>query len=199
MLKKIDWHEINRKIFHILGGLILAAGIYFDIIKLWMIITTVLFGIILSIIYTKYNIPIIDYFLNTFEREHLKKKFPGKGVIYLFLAVIFMMLLFEKNIVIAGIMIWAFGDSMSAIVGKHYGNIKHPLNTTRVLEGTLAGIIAASITASFFVYWPYAIIGATIAMIIESLEWELYTKIFDDNLFVPLIGSTVIYLLTIIF
>jgi dolichol kinase len=110
-----------------------------------------------------------------------------------------MMLIFEKDIVVAGILIWAFGDGVSAVVGKHYGTIRHPLNTKRVFEGTIAGIIAASIAASFLVYWLYALVASTVAMIVESLEWELYKQPFDDNFFVPIVGSFVIYFLMILF
>ena len=196
----IDWHEIRRKTFHIIGGLVIGTLIYFEILKAWMVLIIVGVGIIISAIYMIYDIPLINYFLNRYERTYLRKKFPGKGVIYLFLAVLFMMLTFEKNIVLAGIMIWTFGDSLSAIVGKHYPNgTKHPLNNARIIEGTLAGIIVGAVAASFFVYWIYALIGAAISMTIESLDWKLYRETFDDNLFVPLIGSFAIYLLMIIF
>jgi dolichol kinase len=196
----IDWHEIRRKTFHILGGLILAALIYYEILTAWMVLLVVGVGIILSTIYTVYDVPIINYFLHRYERQHLRKKFPGKGVIYLFLALLVLMLSFEKDIVLAGIMIWAFGDSMSAIIGKHYPEgTRHPLNDLRILEGTIAGIIAGSIAAAFFVYWPFALIGATVSMAIESLDWKLYRETFDDNFFVPIVGSAVIYLLMLVF
>jgi phytol kinase len=198
MSGNIDWHEINRKIMHIAGGIILSILIYYDIAQAWMFLILVGAGIIVSMVYTIYNVPIINFFLNKFERAHLLKKFPGKGVIYLFLALVLMMLMFEKDIVIAGIMIWTFGDSMSALVGKHYGKWKHPLNE-RLLEGTLAGIIAGSIAAAFFVYWPYALIASCVSLGIESLEWKMYRETFDDNFFVPVIGAFVIYLLVIIF
>jgi dolichol kinase len=137
--------------------------------------------------------------MKRFEREHLRKKFPGKGVIYLFLGLLLMMLLFEKDIVLAGMMIWTFGDSVSALVGKHYGRIRHPFNDERLIEGTIAGIICGSVAASLFVYWPFALIGTTISMAIESLDWKLYKQPFDDNFFVPLVGAFVIYLLMIMF
>jgi len=200
----IDWHEIRRKTFHIIGGLVLATLIYYEILQAWMVLLIVGGGIILSTIYTVYDIPydisIITYFLNRYERKHLRKKFPGKGVIYLFLALLFLMLTFEKNIALAGIMIWVFGDSMSAIVGKHYPEgTRHPLNDNRIIEGTIAGIIAGGIAAAFFVYWPFALIGSTISMSIESLDWKLYRETFDDNFFVPIVGSFVIYLLMLVF
>ena len=195
----IDWHELRRKTFHILGGIVLTLLIYYDILKSWEVLLINGAGIIISAIYTIYDIPIISYFMNRYEREHLRKKFPGKGVIYLFLAVFFMMLMFEKSIVLAGIMIWTFGDSLSAAVGKHYGRIKHPFNDERLIEGTIAGIIGGSIAASIFVYWPYAIIASVISMSIESLDWKIYKDTFDDNFFVPVVGSFVIYFLMIVF
>ncbi|MGV8140967.1 MAG: diacylglycerol/polyprenol kinase family protein [Candidatus Woesearchaeota archaeon] len=199
MSKEIDWHEIRRKTFHIIGGLILALLVYFEILQSWMVLLIIGLGLILSMIYSIYDIPVIDYFLQRYERVHLRKKFPGKGVIYIFIALFIMMLIFERDIVIAGLMIWTFGDSMSALVGKHYGKIRHPLNNERLIEGTIAGMIAGGVAASFFVYWPYALISSTISMSIESLEWKLYKETFDDNLFVPLIGSTIIYIMMIIF
>ena len=199
MSGNIDWHEINRKIFHILFGIIIALLVYYDAISAWGVLLFIGFGIIISIVSTFYDIPVITYFLNRFEREHLRKKFPGKGVIYFFLGLLFMMLTFEKSIVMAAIMIWIFGDSVSAIIGKNFGKIVHPLNYARLIEGTIAGIIAASLAASLFVYWPYAIIGATITLGIESIEWKLYRETFDDNFFVPVIGAAAIYLMTIIF
>lgn len=199
MSGNIDWLEVKRKFIHIIGGLIIVSLIYFDILKAWMVLLLTGAGIIISIIHAIYTIPLVNYFMEIFEREHLRKKFPGKGVLYLGLAITLIMLLFEKDIVLAGIMIWTFGDSMSAIVGKHYGNIKNPLNNLRVIEGTVAGIIAGGIAASFFVSWKYAFIAATIAMIIESIDWKLYREPLDDNFFVPIIGSFVVYVLMILF
>ncbi len=198
MVGVIDWHEINRKMMHIAGGIILALLIYYDIAQAWMFLLLVGAGIIISMLYMMYNVPVINFFLNKFERAHLLKKFPGKSVIYLFLAMVFMMLMFEKSIVLAGIMIWTFGDSMSALVGKHYGKWKHPTNN-RLLEGTIAGIIAGSVAASFFVYWPYALIASLVTLGIESFEWKMYRETFDDNFFVPVIGAFVIYFLMIVF
>jgi phytol kinase len=196
----IDWHEIRRKAFHITGGLLISAAIYYNILMTWMVLLIVGAGIILSAVYTLYDLPIINFFLERYERQHLRKKFPGKGVIYLFLALLLLMLTFEKNIILAGILIWTFGDSLSAIVGKHYPNgTKNPLNNLRIIEGTLAGIIVGSIAASFFVHWYYALIGATISMTIESLDWEIYRETFDDNFFVPVVAAFVIYLSMVMF
>ncbi|HEY9703019.1 MAG TPA: hypothetical protein V6C58_11260, partial [Allocoleopsis sp.] len=157
-----------------------------------------LIGIIVSITYTKFNVPIFNFFLERFERDHLKKTFPGKGLIYLFIAITLLLATFDKNITLAAIMIWTFGDSMSALVGKHYGKIVHPLNKTRVIEGTVAGIVAGTIAASFFIYTLYALIAATIAMIVESIDWGLYQESIDDNFFVPIVSAFILQLLIVV-
>jgi dolichol kinase len=199
MVGNIDWHEIRRKVFHILGGVALALLIYFDILSAWMVLLLVGVGAILSIVSTFYDIPVIYKFLDQFEREHLRRKFPGKGVLYLFLGILFMMLLFEKNIVLAGLMIWTFGDSFAALIGKHYGRNPMPTNVLKTIEGTIAGIIAGGLAACMFVSWYLAFAGAVVSIIIESFDWKIYKDNFDDNFFVPVVGAFVIYLLTLMF
>jgi len=149
-------------------------------------------GVLISIIYMYVDIPVIHWFLTRFERSHHIKKFPGRGVLFIFLSLTILMIFFQKNIVIASILIWAFGDSVSALVGKHYGTRKHPLNSKRVIEGTIAGIVAAAIAASFFVSIPAAIVASVVAMTIESLELTVFGRQLDDNFLVPIIAALVL-------
>jgi dolichol kinase len=193
------YNDIYRKIFHIIAGLCIATLVYFDIIQAWEVLLLLGAGIIISILSTYRDLPIIRHFLDKFEREHLRRKFPGKGVIYMLMGLLLLMLTFEKHIVLAAIMIWTFGDSISAIVGKNFGKVKHPFNDLRLIEGTIAGIIAATIAASAFVDWKYVLIGSIVTLGIESLEWEIYKDTFDDNFFVPVIGAAVIYASMLIF
>jgi dolichol kinase len=196
---KIDLFEISRKLFHILLGVILALGVYLDILRVWMVLIILLIGVIISMLYKLFDIPVIHSFLRHFEREHLRKTFPGRGVIYLFIGLLLLMLIFDKSIVLASLMIWTFGDSISAIVGKHYGRIRNPLNTVRWIEATIIAIIISGIAASFFVAWYYALIAAIIAMIIESIDLQLYHESLDDNFLVPVIAACVLYILMVAF
>jgi dolichol kinase len=193
MRGNIDWLELRRKFFHITLGLVLSVLIYFDFLKPWMTISIIIIGLVISLIYQHFDIPIIHWFLKIFEREKLRKKAPGKGVIYLFAGVLLITVFFDKNIVLASLMIWTFGDSISAMIGKHYGKIKHPLNDTRLIEGTIVGIIFASIAASLFVNWIFATIAAIIAMSVESLDIRFYNDTIDDNFLVPVISACIIY------
>jgi len=198
MNKKREYNEIYRKIFHIIAGLIIASLLYFDLVQAWEVLLLLGAGIIISVLSAYTDLPIIKHFLNAFERDHLRKKFHGKGVVYMLLGILVLMLTFEKSLVLAAMMIWTFGDSVSAIVGMNLGKIKHPFNDLRLLEGTIAGIIAATIAASAFVDWKYALAGSIVTLGIESLEWKIYTDTFDDNFFVPVIGAAVIYLCTVL-
>jgi dolichol kinase len=162
----------------------------------WIVFVILIIGLIISILSKYIDIPIIDSFLKKFEREKHLKKIPGQGVLSIFAALLIMMLFFENiniNIVLASMMIWTFGDSISALVGKHYGSIRHPLNQKRLLEGTIAGIIIATLAAWIFVDFWIAVIAACIAMMFESMELEIFGVGIDDNLLVPIISAVVIY------
>jgi len=136
--------------------------------------------------------------LDYFDRPSHRKLLPGRGVLMLFLAVTILLIFFEKNIVLASIMIWTLGDSVSALVGKHYGSTKHPLNNNRLIEGTIAGIICGALGAMLFVPWQYALVAAIIAMSLESLEIKFFEHDVDDNFLVPIASALVMLLLGMI-
>ena len=193
----IDAFEIRRKIFHITVGIVLVLLIYFNLLKLWMAITIFILGLLIALNakYRKIHIKSVDWFLEKFDRKH---HFPGRGPLAIFLGLIFLMIFFEKNIVMASLMILTFGDSISALVGKHYGKYKHPFNDTRLIEGTIAGIIVGAATAMIFIPWYAALIAAFIAMTIESLELRFMKHPIDDNFLVPVISGIVIWIVMVV-
>ncbi len=193
---RIDKFEIRRKVFHIILGLVLSILIYLGFLQTWMVAVIILLGIFLSLNHKQ--IPIIKKMLYIFDRKEHIESMPGRSVIYLFLGVLLIMLLFDKNIVLASMMIWTFGDSAASLISKHYGKIKHVWNNKKLVEGTVAGIIIGTLTASIFVSWTYALIASIIAMIVESMDIVLYKENLDDNLLIPLISGAVIFLITII-
>lgn len=100
--------------------------------------------------------------------------------------------LFEKNSALAALMILALGDSISPIVGGYYGKTPHPLNKLKLAEGTLAGIVAATLGAALFVPWKAAAIASFVALCIEAAEIKLGKYILDDNITVPFIAGLVL-------
>ena len=116
--------ELFRQIVHIILGLVTLGLIQFNILRPFTIFLIILMGVCLSFISRYFDIPIIAQFLDKFERDDVRRKFPGKGVIFFMIGTLLALQLFEKNIAMAAIMILTLGDSISHIVGARIGEIK---------------------------------------------------------------------------
>ncbi len=194
----VDWFELRRKLFHIALGIVLITLIYLSILS-WISAGIILMiGVIISLVAKNITIPIITPLLDWFERPHHREFIPGRGVITIFLAVTLLLLFFEKNIILASLAIWTLGDSISALVGMHYGRIRHPFNSHRLLEGTIAGIICGTLGAMLFVPWYDALGAAIIAMLFESADITFFGHDIDDNFLVPIVSAIVITIIGLI-
>lgn len=191
--------EIRRKLFHLFLGMVLVLMIYSNILKFWICLVMLIGGLIISLASRRSGIPIINWFLESFDRpEH--RNLPGKSVIALMFSLCIMIILRDSGtlsdaIVMASIMIWALGDSVNAIIGRRYGRIRHPLNNTRFIEGTVSGIVAGAFGAMIFVPVLHAILASFVAISIESFELHAMKHPIDDNFLVPLISALVLVIL----
>jgi dolichol kinase len=84
------------------------------------------------------------------------------------------------------------------MIGVSNGRKKHPLNNSKLLEGSIAGTVAGFLTAWIFVAWWQALIAAVVAMTIEALEIKIYEWDLDDNLTIPVVAAAVIFVLQLI-
>jgi dolichol kinase len=189
--------ETKRQIFHLVLGLLIVLLIYVDLLTAKLIGIVILIGLILSFTTRRYKIPVIDWFLQTFEREKDIKHIPGKGVIFMFVGAFIMVFFFPKNVALASMMILALGDSLAPLVGR-YGKIKHPFSNRRFLEGFIVGFIAGFLGAVIFVAAIPALIASLAAMIIEGVDLELKINPLDDNIMMPLVAGLVILLLRLV-
>lgn len=186
--------EIKRQPFHILLGLLLIALIYYDLLKPMILLITIIIVIIFSILIKKTKPKTIYKLLQFIEREDALEKIPGKGLIAYLTGTLLALILFEKDIAIASIMILALGDSFSRLIGP-FGRIKHPFNNTKFLEGVIAGIIAASLGAMLFIKPLEAIVASFFAILLEGIDLKILKFKIDDNLTIPLIAGFVIWLI----
>jgi len=184
--------ELKRQLFHAALGIVLSIAIYNYVLTWQYLLGFVIFGFILSIICKTKRVPIISSFLNTFERKEELKSFPGKGALFYFMGAFIVTFLFNNSIAAASVIILALGDSI-CVIFKRYSKIKHPLSNKKHLEGMVAGIIAATIGASFFVPVWHALIASTIAMIVEGIEIELHLERIDDNITIPPVAALTLY------
>lgn len=182
--------EIYRKTMHTAVGATLAVLIYFEIAKWWHLILVLVFGLSLSfyIKYHKKNIPFISNLLDIFGREN---EFPGLGAITFIIGAIFVSFLFSKEIATASILILAIGDAISPIIGKSMGKTKTILSKTKMLEGFIVGASLSFIAVIPIVGWKLALIGSSISLILEF--WD-ETNFIDDNILIPIVAGTVMFI-----
>jgi len=193
----LSYKELQRQLMHILVGLITVLLIKIEILTPLAIFLIIIIGILTSFISKRINLPIISTFLNYFEREEIKNKFPGKGVIFFFIGVLLVLQLFEQDIALASIMILTLGDSVSHIIGSKYGKLKNLFNKKgkKLYEGTIAGILAGFLGAILFVPVSEAFLASFTAMVAEVIKIDFNDQTLDDNLVVPLIAGTTIFLI----
>ena len=188
--------EIRRQIFHLVIGAIVLFLLYFSVIDAVHLFVVCILGFLTGLVYRKMDIPVIKFFIDNFERPHLRKRFPGKGALFLFLGFTLAAALFPKDIALAAIAVLVVGDSVSHLTGKYYGSIPHPLNQNKIFEGTILGVFGGFLAAMLFVNPVEAFLASFVAMIFEAFEIELWKKTnVDDNILIPVIAGVVIVLL----
>ncbi len=190
-------NEYLRQVLHILVGVVTAVAYYFNLLSPLAVLLGIVAGGLASILSKRIKLPGFDWFLSRFEREEMRKTFPGRGLIFFFIGVLLCMQLFEKDIALAAIMILALGDSFSHIIGETLGRMNNFFNwkSRKLFEGTLAGFLFGFLGAVLFVPYAEAFVASFFAMVAEVVEIDLNGKHLDDNLIVPLVAGTVIVLM----
>ena len=102
---------------------------------------------------------------------------------------------FPEHIALAAILILAFGDSVTNVIGRYFGKIPIWYNKKKNWEGIWAGIFFCTVGASFFVPLWIAFVAATAAMMVESLSLKVGDIELDDNVLIPIVAGVVMILL----
>ncbi len=190
----LSHRELYRQLFHIAFGLALVALLQHGILNAYLLLVLLAIGLAVSYAAKHHRILFVHWFLDRCERTEDMKTFPGRSVILYVLGCLIALLVFEKDVAFAGMMVLVLGDSVSHLIGGYYGKHQHPLNRKKLLEGWLAGIAAGFLGALVFVRWQEALAASFVAMTLETVEWGVDRRILDDNLFLPLIAGVVMML-----
>lgn len=189
--------EFYRKLTH-LGALIIPGGYYyfdFSRVEMLSIMVPVAIGMIFIDISRLRGWRFWNLFkpmIASMAREHeLKGDFTGAA--YILTTVCLVIALFDKPVAIAALAFIMTGDTAAALIGRKFGKHKY---RHKSLEGSLAFLVAAVITAFFIPGLPLTIglIGAVVATITEGVSFKI-----DDNATVPLVSGLVMHLLFFIF
>jgi dolichol kinase/phosphoserine phosphatase len=101
--------------------------------------------------------------------------------LYFAVGVLATLLLFPAPINSAAIAIFVLGDSMASLFGGYISKKPLPFNKAKTLEGSVIGFVFAFLGGAFFISPWIALIGAAVAMAIESLPLPV-----NDNILIPL-------------
>jgi phosphoserine phosphatase len=101
--------------------------------------------------------------------------------LYFAIGIFITLVIFPAPVNGAAIAIFALGDSTASLFGRRISKKPLPFNKGKTLEGSLTGFFFAFLAGAFFVSPALALIGAAVAMAIESLPLPV-----NDNVLIPL-------------
>ncbi len=197
--------ELRRKSVHFLGGLALILLLHYEIFTAPHLLILLLFTTTVFFIASRQRMPIIQWVVDTLEREYFRKRFPGKGAIFFLAGASLALFLFQKDIAVASLIILTIGDGISSLFGMEYGRVRHPFSNDKFIEGHIVGALSAFIVVMFFKVFlglnvtivPTAL-AAIVALFIEGIDFKLNKTLIDDNITVPLVSGLVIWLMQLL-
>lgn len=197
--------EVERQIIHLFTGitLILLIRVAGDT-ALAILLLLLSIYVTASVVLMTNKLPLsLSTFLCRWGRLS-KQTIPLKGTFLLLCGITLTLILFPEQIVYASIAIVAFGDSVATAVGVLLGKHKLPYSEKKTVEGTVSGIIAASLASSLFVTPVQALIGSVGGMLLESVidlqtihefNSQMIFKFFlNDNILIPLFSGLLMFI-----
>jgi dolichol kinase/phosphoserine phosphatase len=128
----------------------------------------------------KKNLPVISIITRNAVSPVERYEFAA-APLYFALGILLTLIIFPAPVNGAAVAIFTLGDSTASLFGGLISKKPLPFNKGKTVEGSLAGFFFAFLAGAFFVSPVLALIGAAVAMAIESLPLPL-----NDNILIPL-------------
>ncbi|MGE3180548.1 MAG: diacylglycerol/polyprenol kinase family protein [Phycisphaerae bacterium] len=179
------YDEIGRKLIHG-ASCIFPLSYYFLTreIMLWIMGGLLVASLITEI--CRHTVPAFRSFLhrrfgNLFRPA---ERFSLTGATYVFLASFFVILIFEKHVAIASLLVLSFSDSAASLVGRKVRSMRFG---GKSLAGCAAFLISAFVIILLVLpdHWFAALVAACAGMLAESLTLQIRGAKVDDNLLIP--------------
>ncbi len=135
------------------------------------------------------NLPIISAITRSAASQVELYEF-ATAPLYFAIGILIALLLFPAPVNSAVIAIFALGDSTASLFGDLISKKPLPFNKGKTLEGSLVGFFFAFLAGLVFVSPGLAVIGAAVAMLVESLPLPV-----NDNITIPLFTGLALLLL----
>jgi len=189
----ISKRDLLRENIHIAGFLVAFFTMHLGLDHFWVVFT--IFMVTLVYIISELarmlgiNIPIMSTITRNAALQPEVYEFVTPPIFFA-LGVMLALLLFPAPISYASIAVFTLGDSFATVFGKTVGKHVFPYNKGKKVEGTISGFFFALLGALVFADPLRALLGAAVAMIIETLPTPI-----NDNITIPLVAGLVMLVL----
>ncbi|MEE9220296.1 MAG: hypothetical protein V3U34_02040, partial [candidate division NC10 bacterium] len=183
--------ESARKIIHLVGGLIPLLYLVLNLTKLEALLILGTLGLpFIGADLLRLWWPAVNRWFRLLFQVAMR---PGEenrltGATYYFLACWFTILMFERTIAIAALLILACADTAASVVGQAVGGYR--IGQRKTLAGTVAFLITACLVMLPFFSPATSFLVASIAAVTEVLPLPV-----DDNVTIPLVAGISLTLL----
>ena len=181
--------EIYRKIVHLLSSIIAFSILILDS----SVYIPLLFGLtilILSFDFLRIKIETVsEYYyklFSIFTRESEKKQITGAS--FVLIGSLLVAFLFDKQIAFVGLLVMSVSDSFAAVIGILFGK-------TKLFNKSLEGSLAFFITTFTILFLSGFDIFENLTISLIATCTELFsTYKYNDNVLIPLVTCTAIYI-----
>ena len=175
-------NDLIRETIHASGFFIPIIAGFIGIYPMSLIICVVSILYFLSELsrMNRKNMPIISAITRNAASPTERYEFAA-APLYFAMGIFLTLLLFPAPVSGAAIAIFTLGDSTASLFGGLISKKPLPFNKGKTVEGSLTGFFFAFMAGIFFVSPALALIGAAVAMAIESLPLPV-----NDNILIPL-------------
>jgi dolichol kinase/phosphoserine phosphatase len=184
-------NDLTRESIHALGFFVpvLAGLVGVYPMALMICVVSVLYLISELSRMNRKNLPVISVITRNAVSQAERYEFAA-APLYFAIGILLTLLLFPAPLNGAAIAIFTLGDSTASLFGGLISKKPLPFNKGKTVEGSLAGFFFAFLAGTFFVSPVLALIGAAVAMAIESLPLPV-----NDNILIPLGAGLALLLL----
>jgi len=189
--QEVTWPSKNallREAIHASGILIpiLLNAVGLPTIALVILIVTLLYGVSELVRLGRKSLPLLSKITRSAATQAELGEF-ATAPIFFALGILLTLSFIPAPASSAAIAIFSLGDSTASIFGRMIGRRTLPFNKGRTLEGSIIGFFFALLGGIFFINPYKALVGAFVAMVVESLPLPL-----NDNLLMPPITGAIL-------
>ncbi len=172
--------DARRKLVHVFAaGVPYVAALAFVPVIAALCVMIVVYSVSEWVRLNGYKVPLVSDVTALCIRRQERRRFVLAPVT-LALGVAASLVLFSYEVATVTILIVAFSDSVAALVGRAWGTMRIPYNTSKSVQGSVAAFVVAYACAVFYFPVHVAVVAAIVSTLIESLP------IGDDNVTVPI-------------